>query len=250
MRQARADDDERRPRLRQLVARRAQRRDVVGRRSCISSMRMRDAALHVRRPASATSVNSSTRSISMSPESARPERTATSMPGCQRSRSFAPSGDERSANALRMPSTSSTRSGSGWRTARSRIARCSAAESGRRRSASGRASILPAPQPARTAIERSSPSSTVLPTPRSPVSTRLRSGRPRATRSSTISNASSSRSRPASSGGRCPAPGAKGLRTGSTIGPYRGILRRTVEAASERDGVSSIGGYLRFSDEH
>jgi hypothetical protein len=47
----------------------------------------------------ATSVNSSTRSISMSPESARPERTATSMPGCQRSRSFAPSGDERRANA-------------------------------------------------------------------------------------------------------------------------------------------------------
>ena len=40
----------------------------------------------------ATSVNSSTRSISMSPESARPLRAATSMPGCQRSRSLAPSG--------------------------------------------------------------------------------------------------------------------------------------------------------------
>ena len=98
-----------------------------------------------------------------------------------------------------------------------------AADSGRRSSASGRASILPAPQPARTAIDRSSPSRTVLPTPRSPVSTRLRSGRPRATRSSTTSNALTSRSRPASSGGRWPAPGANGLRTGSTIGPYRGF---------------------------
>ena len=138
----------------------------------------------------------------MSPESARPLFGGTSIPGCQRSRSFAPSGAARRANALSTPSTSSIRSGARCRTARSRIARCSAADSGRRRSASGRASILPAPQPARTAIDRSSPSSTVLPTPRSPVSTRLRSGRPRATRSSTISNASTSRSRPASSGGR------------------------------------------------
>ena len=62
-----------------------------------------------------------------------------------------------------------------------------------------------------------------LPTPRSPVSTRLRSGRPRATRSSSTSKASSSESRPASSGGRCPAPGAKGLRIGSTLGPYPAI---------------------------
>jgi len=36
----------------------------------------------------------------------------------------------------------------------------------------------------------------------------LRSGRPRAIRSSTTSNWPSSRSRPANSGGRCPAPGA------------------------------------------
>ena len=50
---------------------------------------------------------------------------------------------------------------------------------------------------------------------RSPVSTTLRSGRPRAIRSSTTSKASSCFARPASSGGRCPAPGAYGLRTGS-----------------------------------
>ena len=45
-------------------------------------------------------------------------------------------------------------------------------------------------------------------TPRSPISTIDRSGRDRATRSSTTSNAVSSASRPASSGGRWPAPGA------------------------------------------
>ena len=161
----------------------------------------------------------------MSPESARPFLTGTSMPGCQRSLIFASDGVALSANALSTPRASSTRSGARWCTARSRTARCSAADSGRRRSASGRASILPAPHPARTAIERSSPSSTVLPTPRRPVSTRLRSGRPRATRSRTTSNAPSSRSRPASSGGRWPAPGAYGFRTGSMrhlrVGPGR-----------------------------
>jgi hypothetical protein len=73
---------------------------------------------------------------------------------------------------------------------------------------------LPRP-PARADGHRAElPSSTVLPTPRRPVSTRLRSGRPRATRSSTMSNASSSLSRPASSGGRWPAPGAKGSARG------------------------------------
>ena len=36
----------------------------------------------------AASLSSSTRSISMSPESARPDAAGTSMPGCQRSRSF------------------------------------------------------------------------------------------------------------------------------------------------------------------
>ena len=51
----------------------------------------------------------------------------------------------------------------------------------------------------------------------------MRSGLPRDTRSSTTSNAATSRSRPASSGGRWPAPGANGLRTGSTIGQYRGF---------------------------
>ena len=51
--------------------------------------------------------------------------------------------------------------------------------SGRRSAWSGRASSLPVPQWARTAAERRALSSTVLPTPRSPVSTIERSGRPR-----------------------------------------------------------------------
>ncbi len=51
----------------------------------------------------------------------------------------------------------------------------------------------------------------------------LRSGRLAPTRSSVTSNCSSSRSRPASSGGRCPAPGAYGLRIGSMPGPYPGV---------------------------
>ncbi len=84
----------------------------------------------------------------------------------------------------------------------------SAAATGRRIDCSGRASILPVPHSRWIAIDLNVLSSTVLPTPRSPVITMLRSGRPRATRSSTTSNCCSSRSRPASSGGRCPAPGA------------------------------------------
>ena len=85
---------------------------------------------------------------------------------------------------------------------------CSALATGRRIDWSGRASSLPVPHSRCIAIDRNEFSSTVLPTPRSPVSTMLRSGRPRATRSSTISNWPISRSRPASSGGRWPAPGA------------------------------------------
>ena len=48
MRQARADDHERRPRLRQLVARRAERRDVVGAEVLHLVDEDGDAALHVR----------------------------------------------------------------------------------------------------------------------------------------------------------------------------------------------------------
>ena len=53
---------------------------------------------------------------------------------------------------------------------------CSAAATGRRIDWSGRASILPVPQSRCMAIDRNVLSSTVLPTPRSPVSTMLRSG--------------------------------------------------------------------------
>src|SRR5207248_7382916 len=71
-------------------------------------------------------------------------------------------------------------------------------------------------------------------TPRSPVSTMLRSGRPRATRSRTTSNWPISRSRPVSSGGRCPAPGAYGLRTGSMHRTLWPGLVRIVDLARKR----------------
>ena len=51
-------------------------------------------------------------------------------------------------------------------------------------------------------------SSTVFPTPRSPTSSRLRAGNPARNRSSAIAAFSIISSRPASSGGRVPAPGA------------------------------------------
>ena len=111
----------------------------------------------------------------MSPESARPLAAGTSMPGCHRSRSFVaaparPVGSDRWANALRTPRNASIRSGARWRGASSRTAMCSAAATGRRNDWSGRASILPVPQSRLIACDRSVLSSTVLPTPRSPVS--------------------------------------------------------------------------------
>ena len=145
------------------------------------------------RPRSAASpprsVNSSTRSISTSPESARPRTAGASMPGCHWSRSRASGPASRCANDRITPSTWVTESSSGWPS--SRTAWWSADDSGRRSPWSGRASSLPVPQPRRTAAERSALSSTVLPTPRSPVSTTLRSGRPLATRSRTTSKARS-----------------------------------------------------------
>ena len=75
---------------------------------------------------------------------------------------------------------------------------------------SGRASNLPVPQLARTAELRSALSSTVLPTPRRPVSTIDRSERPRAIRSSTTSKVRNCSSRPASSGGADPRRGRTG----------------------------------------
>jgi hypothetical protein len=100
----------------------------------------------------------------------------------------------RSANALSTPRTApSTPVRVAVAGASSRSAMCSAEETGRRSDWSGRASILPVPQPRPIAAERSWLSSTVLPTPRSPVSTR-RALRPAvAIRSRTTSNADSSR---------------------------------------------------------
>ena len=112
----------------------------------------------------------------MSPESARPRTAGTSMPGLHRSRSLASAPASRSAKARITPSTWSASSARGAPS--SRTAWCSALDSGRRSHWSGRASSLPVPQPLRTAWPRSALSSTVLPTPRSPVSTSDRSGRP------------------------------------------------------------------------
>ena len=84
----------------------------------------------------------------MSPESARPVAAGTSMPGCQRSRTWSRAGGgsaqrERLEHAehlvdpvlVAVPRASS------------RSAMCSAEETGRRSDWSGRASILPVPQP-------------------------------------------------------------------------------------------------------
>src|ERR1700730_5263360 len=136
---------------------------------------------------------------------------------------------------------------------------CSAAATGRLIDWSGRASILPVPQSRCIAIDLNVFSSTVLPTPRNPVSTMLRSGRPRATRSRTTSNWPISRSRPVSSGGRCPAPGAYGLRTGSihrTVWrdlaraldlarkPYRRVAGSAVVLLIEPGQVGVVGGQM------
>src|SRR5699024_7653943 len=72
----------------------------------------------------------------------------------------------------------------------SRTAMCNADDSGLRSPWPGRASILPVPHRRAIAAERSLFNSTVLPTPRSPVSITERSGRPCAMRSNTTSNAS------------------------------------------------------------
>ena len=81
-----------------------------GRRSCISSMRIAT-PVPTSAASSATSVNSSTRSISMSPESARPLRAARRCRAASGRAAWPRPGAERRANALSTPSTSSTRSG-------------------------------------------------------------------------------------------------------------------------------------------
>ena len=124
----------------------------------------------------------------MSPESARPVTAGASMPGFHWSRSFGAGagvalgeGPDHAEHVVDVVGVAGGRA-----RGPPGAARC---DSGRRSPWSGRASSLPVPQWRRTAAERSALSSTVLPTPRSPVSTRLRSGRPRATRSSTTSKA-------------------------------------------------------------
>ena len=114
------------------------------------------------------SVKSSTRSISMSPESARPV-TAGVDAGLPAVAQLGGGRASRSAKDLTMPSTWSTSSPRGWPS--SRTAWWAAAARGLRSRWSGRASNLPVPQLARTAELRRALSSTVLPTPRRPVST-------------------------------------------------------------------------------
>jgi hypothetical protein len=88
VRQPRADDDERRPCCESSwqAAQIAETSSLCT--SCISSMNSAT-PLPTSAASPAASLSSSTRSISMSPESARPLVTGTSMPGCQRSRTFA-----------------------------------------------------------------------------------------------------------------------------------------------------------------
>ena len=149
------------------------------------------------------SANSSTRSISISPESARPRTAGTSMPGCH-SRPLA--GARRvCANDLRMPSTCAVSSGApgeladrgvqrrGQRAARSAVgpglelAGAPAAAHGRRAQRVEQHGLADSAQAGEH--DRAL-------------------GRPRTTRSSSTSKPRSSASRPASSGGRWPAPGA------------------------------------------
>jgi len=148
---------------------------------------------------------------------------------------------------LSVAKTLLTRSGARCRTDNSRTAACSAPVSGRRRLVSGRASTLPVPHPRSSALDRSALSSTVLPTPRSPVNTRLRSGRPRSTRSSATSNAVSSASRPASSGGRWPAPGAYGLRTGSMSRTVSARIAQTLDFVREHSTCRDAQGIASVS---
>ena len=97
---------------------------------------------------------------------------------------------------------------------------CSALATGRRMDWSGLASSLPVPHRRCSAIDLNVLSSTVLPTPRRPVSTMDRSGLALATRSSTTSNWLISRSRPGEL--RRPLPG-----TGRVGVPY-GVHDRTL----------------------
>ena len=206
-----------------------------GPRSCISSTNT-ETPLPVSAARPPRSVSSSTRSISMSPESARPRTAGTSMPELQRSRSLAAPAS-RSANARTTPSAWSDSSCCGWPS--SRTAWCSALASGLRSRWSGRASSLPVPQPLRTAWLRSALSRTVLPTPRSPVRTRLRSERFFATRSSTTSNARSCSSRPGELGrtlagaGRVRVPDRVHARTVS------GCLADSLDLARRRSAVAT-----------
>src|SRR4051794_22534176 len=68
---------------------------------------------------------------------------------------------------------------------------------------------------------------TVLPTPLKPTIIKLLAERPRATRPNATSASVRIVSRPASSGGGEPAPGAKGLATASILGCYKIIADST-----------------------
>ena len=83
--------------------------------SCISSMN-RAMPLPTSAASPAASLSSSTRSISMSPESARPLAAGTSMPGCQRSRTLASAADGPLGEGLdRRRGRRRSDSWSGWR---------------------------------------------------------------------------------------------------------------------------------------
>ncbi len=78
-------------------------------------------------------------------------------------------------------------------------------------------SIRMVSMPCCSAASRMRSSSTVFPTPRNPTIRMLLAGRPSRIRASAIRTVSRSSSRPASSGGGVPAPGAKGFVIGSIM---------------------------------
>ncbi len=151
-----------------------------------------------------SATSKSLRSSSRSPESAVPVSASTSI------ESSKPPGTL-TEKALSTPSARRARS-------LTRSARLIASSTRRdiraiswRSSVSWRISLKAGNQPRLRAMSSNVVSSTVLPTPRRPVISMLRSGLPRSSRPSNSSKCRSCSSRPVSAGGLVPAPGVYGL---------------------------------------
>jgi hypothetical protein len=196
------------------MARGTQRRDVRGRHVPHLVDEQRHAGTHVGGHTGA-SVNSSTGSISMSPESARPVAAGTSMPGCQRpaaSRRTGYAQRERLEHGEELVDPPRARDAG----VPARAPPCAARPLPAGVS-TGRAGfdLAGTPEPADRLRPQGALSRTVLPTPRRPVSTRLRpAGRGR--------RAPAPRRRPRARGRARPAPAVaarRRARTGYVPGP-------------------------------